>query len=146
MITRAIVEEILTPYQIRVRIPLIDRVSTAKTATKSKDLSVATICSLPRTDINLQPGDIVFVAFEDDGQEDVVILGTLYRETLTTTVMNQVLGNLTVNDRAIFPKDTTIGDVSAEALHSLKGAEYLNIKEELDAIKIELETLKNKIG
>lgn len=145
MITRAIVEQIVSPYQIRVRIPLIDRSKDSSAATKTEDLTIATVCSLPRTDINLQPGDVVFVAFEDNQETDVVILGTLYRETLTETLMNQTLGGLVVTNFATLPHNTSIGDVSPNALKSLKGADNLNIKEELDRLTIEIQQLKNKI-
>ena len=145
MITRAIVEQIVSPYQLRVRIPLIDRSKNSSAATKTEDLTIATVCSLPRTNINLQPGDVVFVAFEDNQETDVVILGTLYRETLTETLMDQTLGGLVVTNFATLPPNTSIGDVSSSAIKSLKGADNLNIKEELDRLNIEIQQLKNKI-
>ena len=59
MITRAIVEEIVSPYQVKVRIPLLDRAESSPMSTKKEDLNIATICSLPNCYVNMQVGDVV---------------------------------------------------------------------------------------
>ena len=84
MITKAIVEEVLTPYQVRVRIPILDRVSSSELSTPTEELNIATICSLPNCYINVQKGDIVFVGFEDNTYRKAVILGHLSREACIT--------------------------------------------------------------
>ena len=82
MITRAIIEEKITPYEYRVRIPIFDRSKDAALHTKTKDLSIA-VASLPKGIYNnLEVNDIVFVAFENNEIGAPVIIGQLYREAL----------------------------------------------------------------
>ena len=61
MVTRGIVEQVIDPYHIRVRLPLYDGAPFLTTSVPTSDLSVATVCTLPNTNPNIQVGDIVFV-------------------------------------------------------------------------------------
>ena len=99
MITKAIVEEIISPYEVRVRIPLIDRQDNTTLATKTEDLNIATICSLPNCYCNPQVGDVVFVGFEDNTYYKVVILGYLSREAMTPTYSDITFNNLVVKNK-----------------------------------------------
>ena len=78
MILKAIVDKVLDKYNIRVRIPELDRAEYNASSTSRDDLNVAIICTLPGFDLNLQEGDIVFVSFEPNGQ--CLILGCLFRK------------------------------------------------------------------
>ena len=133
MITKAIVEEVLTPYQVRVRIPILDRVSSSELSTPTEELNIATICSLPNCYINVQKGDIVFVGFEDNTYRKAVILGHLSREAcITYSDIN--LNSLVVNSEAKLPVTTHIGDVQPHQLAMLKGLTD-NIQKQLDSLK-----------
>lgn len=133
MITKAVVEEILTPYQVRVRIPILDRVSSSELSTPTEELNIATICSLPNCYINVQKGDIVFVGFEDNTYRKAVILGHLSREACTT-YSDINLNSLVVNSEVRLPLTTYIGEVQPDQLAMLKGLTD-NIQKQLDSLK-----------
>ena len=146
MITRGIVEEIVSPYQIKVRIPSLDRSTIHSNNATRNNINIATICSLPRCNLNLQPGDVVFVAFEGrDSFDDLVILGVLYKETSSKGIPKQQLQELTVLSTASLPFDTSIGDVSSSAIQSLRGCKG-NLQEELTIIKERLQNIENKLS
>lgn len=134
MITKAIVEEIITPYKVRIRIPLFDNINSAAGRVNTEDLNVATICSLPNCYINVQVGDIVFVAFEDNTLYKAVILGHLSREAMTNTYADMTLGRLVVNSGATLPDATQIGEVTSEEISKLKGLRD-NVQHQLDNLK-----------
>ena len=74
MITKAIVEAIVDTYTVKVRIPRIDRLEFNSIKTPTQYLNDAIICTLPNCDPNLSPGDIVFVAMDDQNEDEVIIL------------------------------------------------------------------------
>ena len=133
MITKAIIEEVLTPYQVRVRIPLLDRIASVGLATPTENLNTATICSLPNCYINLKVGDVVFVAFEDNTYRKAVVLGHLSRE-LCDTYSDLVLNEVIVNSNAVLPQETRIGNVSALEISMLQGLTD-NIQKQIDSLK-----------
>lgn len=120
MITKAIVEEVIDPYNIRVRIPSIDRTYQSSVHVNKEDLDIAVICTLPGCDPNIKVGDIVIVSF-DDAEEDTLILGHLYRTKKTETLCDMILSKLNVEDVATLPENTTIGNVSSFELQQLTG-------------------------
>lgn len=168
MITKAIVEALVDRHKVRVRIPILDRVSSSNVHTKTEDLNIATICTLPSCHPNLQPGDVVFVAFEDSDQRNAVVLGHLYRQNMTDTYSDIVLNSLKVNGECTLTKDTTIGNISYTQLSTLTGIkdniqnqlnstnekvdttyhllkeEILSLKELVKELKDEIETLKSE--
>lgn len=141
MITKAIVEEVLSPYQVRIRIPLLDRPAFTPLAAKTEELNVATICTLPNCYLNIQVGDIVFVGFEDNTAYKAVILGHLCREA-TTTYASMAVDSLDVKSHAALPFDTTIGSITATELNYLYGTTG-NIQGQLNALAKRLEKLEN---
>lgn len=140
MITRAIVEEIITPYHVRVRIPTLDRLSSAPMSANTKDLNVATFCSLPNCYTNVQVGDVVFIGFEDNTYHKAVILGHLSREAMADTYSDVTFGNLVVKGSAMLPAYTTIGIVTPEEIAKLQGTRD-NLQKQIDSLKQEVETL-----
>lgn len=78
---KAIVEEVIDKYNIRVRIPFYDKAAESASATKFEDLSIACICTPAGESPALLKGDIVFVDFEDNNIGKPVIIGTLFRES-----------------------------------------------------------------
>lgn len=120
MIAKAIVEEVIDQYNIRVRIPSIDRTYQSSVHVNKEDLDVAVICTLPGCDPNIKVGDIVIVA-SDDAEEDTLILGHLYRTKKTETLCDMLLSKLNVTNVATLPEDTTIGNVSSFELQQLSG-------------------------
>ena len=140
MITKAVVEEIVSPYQVKVRIPLFDKSDSSAQSRNTEDLNIATICSLPNCYINLQVGDIVFVGFEDNTYYKAVVLGHLCRNIESETYADLILSSLNVNMSAKLPQDTTIGDITTSELSCLQGITE-NIQKQINDINSKLTIL-----
>lgn len=140
MITKAIVEKVIDPYSIRIRVPLIDRVASSSVHTAEEDLDVALVCTLPGCHPNIKPGDIVFVSLDDADTDRAVILGYLYRTKETETYCDLVLSRLRVLNSVTMPKDTSIGNVTSANIACLEGMNE-NIKKKLDLLTSKVETL-----
>ena len=121
MITKAIVEKVIDNYNIRIRVPSLDRTYQSSVYTNNEDLNVALVCTLPGCDPNIKVGDVVFVSLEDTEEDRAVILGYLYRTKKTETLCDMLLSKLNVANVAILPEDTTIGNVSSFELQQLSG-------------------------
>lgn len=121
MITKAIVEKVIDNYNIRIRVPSLDRTYQSSVYTNNEDLNVAIVCTLPGCDPNIKVGDVVFVSLEDTEEDRAVILGYLYRTKKTETLCDMLLSKLNVADVAVLPEDTTIGNVSSFELQQLSG-------------------------
>lgn len=83
MIQKGIVEDIISYYEYKVRIPRYDKLSTTPGGVKTEDLSSAVVCVSPGTKIAFSKGDIVLVGFENEELNKPVILGLLYTENST---------------------------------------------------------------
>lgn len=132
MITRAIVERVLSPYLFKVRIPLLDRVNDSSVNTKTVSLNEAVVCTLPGCDPNIHVGDVVFVS-HDETEDDWTILGYLYRARNTDTLCNFKLNELDVVDAATLPVNTTIGEILPQELQCIQGVTD-NIQLQIDAV------------
>ena len=80
MITKGIVEEIITKYEVRVRIPIYHKIKGVQGATPTKDLPIAHTCVMFGICPNYKVGDIVYVTFENNLLQNVVIIGYLYND------------------------------------------------------------------
>ena len=143
MFTRAIIEEKITPYQNKVRIPIFDRSKDASLHTKTKDLNIA-VASLPKGIYNnLDVNDVVFVAFEDNDLGAPVIIGQLYREALTKDSSNPLLNSrvLNVSDQATLPINTTIGTIDYSKIFFLD-----NVKSDIQAQIDDISKRLSKLG
>ena len=145
MITKAIVEEIISPYQVKVRIPTLDRVSSSAVSTSKDNLNIATICSLPNCYINLQVGDIVFVGFEDNTYYRAVVLGHLCRDALTDTYADVSFRSVDVKGEATLPYYTTIGNLTSEELSRLSGVSE-NIQKQLNFLQEQITAISERLG
>ena len=121
MVTKAIVEDATNKYEIKVRIPIYDRASIASRKVTTEDLPVATVCTLPNSGLNLQKGDIVFVSFEDGDIGRPVIIGCLFKEKMNNTGASIFANSIEIDGGAKMPKQTSIGEVTAEELSWLRG-------------------------
>lgn len=142
MITKGIIEDIVSPYEVKVRIPLLDRSSTSSLSTATENLNSATICTLPNCYMNLQIGDIVFVGFEDNTYYKAVILGHLSREASTSTYVDLSMRNLTVLDSAKLPSSTSIGELTAEKIQDLIGLKDI-LQQQIDELLKRIEKLES---
>lgn len=145
MITKAIVEEVVSPYQVKVRVPILDKTSNAVLATSADSLNIATICTLPNCYINIKVGDIVFVAFEDNTYYKAVVLGHLCREATTTSYADITVDKITSNSTARFSDETYIGEVTPENIKQLVGCSD-NIQEQLNLINARINNIMTMLG
>lgn len=145
MITKGIVEDIIDTYQVRVRLPIFDKIDGAKNATKNEDLSIGTVCCLPNSSYQVNVGDVVFVGFEDNDISKPIILGQLYRDVDSNTLMTLVLGTLETKTSTVLSENTTIGDVSANEIKCLSGIKT-NIQQQLNSIIEDISKIKEKLG
>lgn len=77
MITKAIIEEVISEDSVRVRIPLIHKIVNVSGSTPFSELPVATICTMPGLRCLYDVGDVVYVAYEDKQSAKIVVLGEL---------------------------------------------------------------------
>lgn len=137
MLTKAYVVSAVKdkPNKYVVRIPLLNSAANTKHSTPDSELSEATVCSLPASSNILHPGDCVYVGFENNDLGSPVIIGHLFAETLNNTPIDINVRKLIVDDtseklvaEARLPKNTKIGNVSANNIQALEGCN-LNIKD-----------------
>lgn len=148
MITKAIVDSVVDKYTIKVRIPRLDRIPISSNHTASRLLNEAVICTLNNCHPNLRPGDIVFVALDDENEDEAIILGYLYRQKQTESYCDLIMGELTVLNQVTLPKETTIGEIKYSNLNSLLGING-NIQGQLSSLQeqiIELSRIKELLA
>lgn len=133
MITKGIVEDFIDIYNVKVRIPVFNKIKSDPLATPTKDLYTAAICSLANVNMNLRLGDIVYIGFEDHDVSKPVILGSIYNENGTNTLPDYKVNNLEVVGEAKLPENTSIGNITNDQLKYLTGIRT-NIQQELDKI------------
>lgn len=143
MITKGIVEEILTPYKARVRLPLLDGIKESRQGVITSDLGVATVCSLPNSSNNISEGDVVFVGFEDMDLGKPIILGHLFKEYSNSTMVDLVLRKLTTTSTTKLSEETSIGNVSSHDIKMLQGTRF-NIQNQIDNLNERLSKLEEK--
>ena len=144
MITRGIVEEVIDRFNVKVRLPLLDGVQSGSVRATTKGLRTMVMCSLPRVEMNLQVGDVVFVAFEDYSEDRAVILGCLFRENTTSTRVSIDANSLVVVGNTILTDATRIGDVEGTEIQCLIGVSD-NIQRQLNALSERLDVLEKKL-
>ena len=131
MITKAIIEKVISDYEVKVRIPLLDSTTAFKQSVDIDGLSSATICISPKSRFIPAVGDVVFVAFEDNDAGKPVIIGCLQKETGNISSLDLNVESLNASSSINLSNNTTIGDLSYEKINSL-----FDIKDqEIDELK-----------
>ena len=131
--TRAIIEEIVDRYHVRVRIPEYNGLQGRDRGTPTSELGVATICCPPGHVPNYRVGDIVFVSYERGNIAMPVVLGLISGANSHYTSSDINADSLNININCNLPKDTSIGDIKASELQNLSGARN-NIQRQIDLI------------
>lgn len=142
MITRGIIEKVISKYSYLVRIPVYNQVTSAANYTPTDELSVATVCVQAGNSPKYKLGDIVYIDFEDSDIGQPIILGLLYRENMTSTANNTEVSSLAVSVNAKLSEDTSIGEVTGNEISQLKGATD-NIQWQIDKLSSATEDLSN---
>lgn len=144
MVTKAIVEQLIDPYHVRVRIPSLDRTLDSSVHTLTENLNIALVCTIPGCDPNIKVGDVVFVSFDDYSENQIVIIGHLYTSYKETPLCDMAMHSLIVNDKALLPYDTSVGDVTCDEIRSLQGARY-SLQEQIDRLSSQLDDLSKQL-
>ena len=121
MVCKAKIEEIISDYKVRVRVPTFHRGEESIGATPSLDTPVATICIPPSVYPSIRVGDTVWVDFEDDNVDKPVVMGILYSSGCFTTKSDIKCTSLEVKDSAILPENTSIGPITSQNISHLNG-------------------------
>lgn len=143
MITKGVITEILDKYTMRVRIPIFDRIDDSSLNVLNSDLLDSPICTLPNTDPNLRPDDIVVIGFEDNDYSRPVILGCLYCSRISSYPSINA-DSLNVLNGALLPEDTSIGKVNAQNIKCLEGC-IENIQSRFDYLETYIRNVEKKV-
>ena len=136
MVTKGIIEKILDNQQYRIRLPLYDSLATVSNATPTDNLGIGTVCTMPNSFIDYKIGDIVYVTFEDNDREHLVILGTISNETVKTVTEPSIQAqNLTLTNKATLPINTHIGNITPNEIACLATIRD-NIQQQIDEIVV----------
>lgn len=144
MITKAIIDTVLNNNTALIRIPFINKSESSASATLQKNLYTATICALPNSKMNYQPGDVVFVGFENHDGSKPVILGQLSREEQTRQCAEIKVDSLKVNVDTYLSSNTTIGEVNSKEIACLKGANR-NLQFQIDILEQRIAKLEEEL-
>ena len=138
-----------------VRIPIIHGVEGSPQYTEDKYLPTAPVCGIPGFTNVVNPGDVVYITFENDSYDNPVILGHLLLDLDTTTVNDNAGTRIDATVRtlrffddnnnqnkdytqAILPQNTSIGKVTSEQLSFLRDARD-NIQDQIDYLQEEID-------
>ena len=116
MITKAIVEEVISPYRVKIRIPLLDGMTHTSISTPTGELREASVCVPFQMDPGFKKSDVVYVAFEDDDYSKPFILGYLLTGALPGVQGNVSAETLNITKSAVLGEDTSIGDIGYKDL------------------------------
>ena len=141
MVTKAIIEEIVSPYEVKVKIPILD--STKDNVSLTGELSSAIICTLPKVAYIPEVGDVVIITFEDNDRGKPIILGCLFKESSNISQVNITTNQLNVTGSSELSRNIKIGNISYNQLKFLEGLEE-NIQAALDNIEDRLKQLEGK--
>ena len=129
MITKAYIQEVLSPHSVKVRIPILNKIEDVNGATPNSELPTAAICTLPNMITDAHAGDIVIVGFEENSTSKPIVLGHLSTHRESNSLTDIKTNNLEVKGDTILGGHTQIGDVTPENIECLKyQKDNINIK------------------
>lgn len=149
MITRAIIEDVINTYQVKVRIPFYHKGPTAPACTPFEDLPIASISTLPNSIMNFEVGDAVIVGFEDNDPDKPIVLGQLFRPT--TKEFDELYlptikaEGLAVQVDASLPYLTSIGNITPNQIACLEGIQE-NIQNQIEILSKSIAKLNEQIA
>lgn len=134
MITKATIEEKIDKYRFRVRVPIYNKQKGVVFATPTEELDIALVCTLPGCNVNYQAGDVVYVGFDNAEDYEPVILGLLYREKDTGTLMSISAESVRTKVSTELSEHTRIGNITEDNIKALIGANT-SLQRELNSLK-----------
>ena len=128
MLQKAIIEQKIDKYSMKVRIPVYNKIKSDPTATPTEELYTAIIQTLPGCSPVYQEGDLVIVDFENGNLAYPVIIGLLYREDMPQGSTDVVADSLKVNVNTDLTENTFIGYVTPDSIKKLNDKYQNNVK------------------
>lgn len=145
MLTKAYIQDILSPHAVQIRIPLYNKIEGVEGATPNSELAIACVCTLPNFITNVQAGDIVIVGFEEDNISKPVILGYLSTSNVLTALTDVTCNQLITKGDTTLDEHTTIGEVKPESIKCLKNLKD-NVSATFEATSKELQLIHEDIS
>lgn len=134
MITTGIIEEIISKYEYRVRIPMYNKIKGALDATPTAQLYIANCVKTQGMSPAYLVGDVVVVTFQNNELESPIILGMLYCQDNDRSIGDLTLSSLDVKVDAKLPESTIIGnnvtgaDIVSVVSRFRSGTDFNNIQ------------------
>lgn len=141
MITKGIIQEIIDPYNIKLRLPTLDGADYSSEGISDEYLSTAIVCLPPKIKYNFEVGDVVIVGFEDDDLGKPIIIGCLFKQDGNTSNIDIQAQSL-YSTNTTLGKNTYIGNVKPDEIKALEGITG-NIQAQINYILELIQSLKN---
>lgn len=150
MVTKAIIEKVISDYEVKVRIPIFESAVDLSSQSDTMLLNTAIICTMPRCTFVPKVGDVVIVTFEDHDPGKPIILGCLQRSNVAdmSDLIIDLTGDNTLSS-AKLNQATSISDIRYAELATLKNV-TTNLQAQLNSLmtivinlQAEIDNLKN---
>ena len=135
MVTKAIIEKVISDYEVKVRIPIFESAVDLSSQSDTALLNTAIICTMPRCTFVPKVGDVVIVTFEDHDPGKPIILGCLQRSNVTD--MSDLIIDLSSDNSlssVVLSQATSIGDIKPNELEALKNIDT-NIQSQINSLQ-----------
>ena len=132
MITKAIVEQIIDDNSVKIRIPILDKVSSSSLGTEISSCQIAHECTIPNFRYNFNVGDIVFIDFEENNIDSPVIIGYLYG--VDNSYPSGEASSISIENSSVLPEQTKIGNIEPSEIKCLENTKS-NIQQDINSIK-----------
>lgn len=137
MVQKGIIEEVITKYRVKVRVPKYDKVQTALGGTPTEDLADAIVKTLPGLEPIYMVGDVVIVDYENNELARPVVIGLLYRDVDTSNQLG--IPRIDASIKKIESNITDIGknNIITHARYSNdNGVSFTSIYDELNTFEL----------
>lgn len=145
MVTKAYISEVISPYSVKIRIPLYNKINGVNGATPESELPLACVCTLPNYAISPVVGDIVIVGFEEDNISKPVIIGFLSRDKEYESSVNISCEDFKATGDISLSSQTSIGDVNSDNIKCLLNLKD-NIKDTFEELKLDVSAISKRLG
>jgi hypothetical protein len=144
MLTKAYISEVISPYSVKIRMPLYNKISGVNGATPKNELPMACVCTLPNYAVSPVVGDIVIVGFEEDDISKPVILGFLSRYKESESSVNISCEDFKATGDINLSSQTSIGDVKSDNIKCLLNLKS-NIKDTFEELKLDVSAVSDRL-
>jgi len=140
MLTKGIVQEVISKDAVRVRLPLYNKIDGVNGSTPNRDLYIATLSVQPHVTQSPNVGDIVFVSDEDSDMSKLVILGYLSATAHKCNLPDMCCDDFSAKGVVKLSSTTTIGEVTPTNIECLRNLS-VNLNDTLGIISNKLSKL-----